>query len=203
MTEALLTAQQAYRLDPLSSPAYSEAALALIGLDRFSEALALRNKALALGLHCDCGADAASYLRGEAVASPPSSDDLHTLFNYALALDDSGQFAAAASAWRVGIDEAKSREGTASAAAGMLAQAAFDRALANRCGEVPALLREAELLPYGRTAAYHLGVAGNLCLPPGMKASSNAEAHLVEGTHLHSTSTQLYLPLVHAAQGTR
>ncbi len=200
MTEALLTAQQAYRLYPLSASAYSEAALALIGLDRYQEALALDRKAHDLGLFCDCDADVAYYLKGDPAAPPSRSDDLHALFNHALALDDSGQFDAATLAWRVGVKQAESRADTTSAAAMMLAQAAFDRALANRCADVPALVREADPLPYGHTAAYHLAVATSLCSTPNTNGSAGAEAHLLEGASPHSTSTQLFLPLVYAAQ---
>ena len=200
MTEALLTAQQAYRLYPLSASAYSEAALALIGLDRYQEALALDQKALDLGLSCDCGADIAHYLKGDSALSPSRPGDLHALFNHALALDDSGHFDAATVAWRLGIREAESQPEMTSAAAGMLAQAAFDRALANRCAEVPALVHEVDPLPYGHVAAYHLAVAGGLCSTPSSRDLSNAEAHLLEDAHLHSTSTQLVLPLVSAAK---
>ena len=199
MTEALLTAEMAYRLYPLSADAYSEAAYALIGLDRSREALALQAKTVELGLHCDCGTVLATYLGGVPALTPPASD-LETRFQEALTMDDAGRFAAGLAAWRAGVDQAKSHAETASAAAGMLAQAAFDRAFAGRCGDVPALAHDAELLTYGRSAAFHTAVAEALCLSPKPETSTAAEAHLLESARLHTTTSDRMVPLLRSAQ---
>ncbi len=199
MTEALLTAELAYRLYPLSAAAYSEAAYALIGLDRSREALALQQKTAELGLHCDCGGVIASYLNGAPTPSFSAASDLQTSFQQTLVMDDSGRFNAGLAAWRAGADQARSRAETSSSAAGMLAQAAFDRALAGRCSEVAALAHEAELLTYGRSAAFHIAFAEALCTPSSAKASTEAESHLLEGSHLHDTATDILVPLIHGA----
>ncbi len=199
MTEALLSSGQAYRLYPFSAAAYSEAAYALIGLDRYREALALNQKALALGLTCECGAEIATYLSGRSAPPAAMTSTLSATFDRALALDDAGQFDAGLAGWRAGAGEARNHAGTESAAAAMLAQAALDRALATRCSEAAALAREARSTPYGRSAAFHIALAEGLCSVPGQKISPEAEAHLTEGVRLHSTPSDLMLPLVRAA----
>ena len=198
MTEALLSSEQAYRLFPFSTAAYSEAAYALIGLDRYKEALDLGTRVAALGLHCDCGSEIAAYLDGRSIPTTAAAEDLQTTFHRALALDDSGQLRAASTVWRAGASEAQSHAETASAAAGMLAQAALDRALAGHCSEVPALTHDAQLLAFGRNAAFHIAVADSLCSVSA--APSAAESRLTEGARLHSATTDVLLPLLHTAQ---
>ncbi len=198
MTEALLSSEQAYRLYPFSTAAYSEAAYALIGLDRYKEALDLGTRVAALGLHCECGAEIAAYLNGRSIPTTAAPEDLQATYNRALTLDDSGQFRAASAVWRAGASEAQSHAETASAAAGMLAQAALDRALAGRCSEVSALTHDAQLLAFGRTAAFHAAMADSLC--SASNAPSAAESRLIEGARLHSATTNTLLPLLHTAQ---
>ncbi len=200
MTEALLTAEMAYRLFPLSAAAYSEASYALIGLDRSRDALALNAKASELGLHCDCGRVIAAYLSGVPAASQVAPADSETVVQQALTMDDAGRFGAGLTAWRAGVDQAKSRAETASAAAGMLAQAAFDRALADRCSDVPALTHDAQLLAFGRSAAFHIAFAEALCPAAKAEGSDAAEARLLEAAHLHTTTADVMVPLLRSAQ---
>ena len=114
-------------------------------------------------------------------------------------MDDAGRFAVGLATWRTGVDHAKSHAETASAAAGMFAQAAFDRAFAGRCGDVPALVRDAKLLTYGRSAAFHIASAEALCLPPQQRATE-VETYLLGAAHLHTVTSDVMIPLLHSAQ---
>ena len=199
MTEALLTAQQAYKLYPFSEEAYSEAAYALIGLDRFEDSLALGRKASSLGLHCECGNDVARYLDGQA-ALAFSATNLQASFNRALALDDSGQLSAAVVAWRAGVNEAKSHAETVSAAGGMLAQAAVDRAFTNHCAEAFPFIQEAKLLTFGRLAAFHLALAEGLCSPAMQRSALELNEDSGKAAPFSQTVPGTLLPLLTAAQ---
>ncbi len=72
MTESLLSAEEAYRREPTSGEAYREAGRALLGLNRFEEALRLADTAKEAGVADDSWREAAAYLSGRGAPEGPS-----------------------------------------------------------------------------------------------------------------------------------
>ena len=203
MTEALLSAEQAYHRHPFSGDSYDEAALALIGLDRYDTALSLAATAAKSGVHCECGVTAAQYLSG-AKFVPDSQDaqpDLKVLEDRAFELDDAGQLTAGLALWRAAVESVRPQVQLVSAAAIMLSSAAVDRALVSRCAQALPLAHEASLIAYGRRAAFQIALTNALCLSNTTGSTKDeAESRLVEGAGLHSLSRTLFAPTVAAAR---
>ncbi len=215
MTEALLAGQRATALDPYSGEAFREEALALIGLNRYQEAVALSRRAEEKGVWCACDAVLARALlaeggraepQGAAFTSAPMRPQdrgdagLEAGRERALLLDDGGDFVGGLAAWRQMANSVLAEPEMVSAAAGMLATAASDRALASRCAEANLLTRQASLLAYGRTAAFHIALAGALCPDPGGDTKARAIARLEEGARARSIPMAQMMPLLRTAQ---
>jgi len=174
MTEALLAAEKALGHDAYSADAYREAALARLGQERAAEALLVGRRATQHGVTCGCGQLIARMLLAADAFVPPGvaavglesfamMESLSDAEERALLLDDAGHFSGGLFAWRRAAGIAQARPQLTSAAAGMLATAALDRALAGRCSETAALAQDASLLAYGRQAASALALSRALC----------------------------------------
>ena len=199
MTEALLSAEQATRRGPFDVAALNEQAHALIGLDRYADALHLESAASASGLVCSCGRGAATYLSGDtaivADRGEPAPVDLARLTESALANDNSARWEEGLRLWRQAAATAQEREGLGSAAGSVLAQAALDRALADRCTDAIALEMASANLLHGSTATFRNGVAHALC----DGATGNADQALAKNAALHSEIAEVLLPALRAA----
>ena len=219
MAEALLAAEKALAHDPYRGEAYREAALALIGQERYADALGVARQAAAHGVFCDCGESLA-----RALLTPPSLPTVPTVAaagaenalptadaessapglavfrEQALVLDASGHFAEGLIAWRRAAAEAQAQPEMISAAAGTLAIAASDRALAGRCSEAVVLAHNASLLAYGRRAAFHIALAGVLCPAAGERETRVAEERLEDGARASAFPMMQQVPLIRTAQ---
>ncbi|MBS1799250.1 MAG: protein kinase [Acidobacteria bacterium] len=175
LVESLLAAQQAYEQDPSRSSAYTEAQFAMIGLDRYADALKLAVQANKLGalpgratLPASYLADKADILQEQARSienSGPSHRSLSPaeLAAYALYLDNVAKWAEAEQVWTRAVAAASTAPGLSSAAASMLAQAALNRALAGRCSDALPLLQMSHGRSQGPVAVFRAGMANALC----------------------------------------
>ncbi|WP_260705319.1 serine/threonine-protein kinase [Edaphobacter flagellatus] len=171
--EALLAAQQAYNTDPTRADAYAEAEQAMIGLDRYNDALKLEAKATQLGVLSNRIGLIAAYLsRGnntalekEDVAASSTSRPATpaSLADYAFYLDNRGDLSAAEQRWTRAAAMAATIPGLSSASASMLTQAALNRALASRCNDAMPLLQMAHSLPQGPITIFRNGMTNALC----------------------------------------
>jgi serine/threonine-protein kinase len=178
LVESLLAAQQAYELDASRSSAYTEAELAMIGLDRYADVLKLEAQANKLGVLPGRAALPASYLAGktdqleEQTHSLENSGPTHRspspaeLASYALYLDNAGNLNDGEQVWTRAVAAAVTAPGLSSAGAYMLAQASLNRALAGRCSDALPLLQMAHGLPQGPVAVFRGGMTNALCGRP-------------------------------------
>lgn len=208
MVEALLAAQQAYGNSPYNLDAYSEAELALIGLDRYNDALALEEQANKLGISANKYNLTAAFLGNNQEALPRQlklipessiSPQLSTGISvqYARYLDNSGQLSIGAAVWRQAAEETKKAEGTTSASASLLAQGALNNAIAGNCRDAKELARKSQAQFHGLEALFHSGMANSLCGDKVGIAQAIAEMQ----TFPHNTlAAQYYLPVMQASQ---
>jgi serine/threonine-protein kinase len=178
LVESLLAAQQAYELDASRSGAYTEAELAMIGLDRYTDVLKLEAQANKLGVLPGRAALPASYLAGRTdqlekqTSSLENSGPTHRspspaeLAAYALYLDNAAKWDDGEQVWTRAVAAASTAPGLSSAGASMLAQAALNRALAGRCSDALPLLQMERNLPQGPTTVFRAGMANALCGRP-------------------------------------
>jgi serine/threonine protein kinase len=185
--EASTAAQVGLAFAPNSPGLNTEAELALIGLDRYEDALALVTKEAQLSILQQDAALAPAYLASdpdalanaiERVTRPPRS--LPSMVAYGLYLDNSGQLDAGALLWRTAgapigvVVPAKQPAGenpNAALAIGiqgitqgwLLAQGALDRALAGECFTALDLARLAESTAQGMTGTFNAGLSAALC----------------------------------------
>ncbi len=200
MTESLLSAEEAYRREPTSGEAYREAGRALLGLNRFDEALHLADVARQAGSVDDSWRGAAMSLGGRKDGAGPKGAkeaaefSLPAMADGALALDNAGDLEAGGRAWHAAAQASKSAAGLSSAGAEMLARGALDRALAGRCGAAIGFAEEATALPYGKTASFEAGLAQALC--GGSGRAAQAMERLQRGAGLHSWAADFYVPVL-------
>ncbi|HEY6375057.1 MAG TPA: protein kinase, partial [Edaphobacter sp.] len=203
LVEALLAAEQAYGEDPYQADAYREAELAMIGLDRYSDALHLENQSERLGVVSSGRALAAAYLSGreDVVAREVGSlrrgvsVSYTRLTDYGLYLDNTEQMAESATVWRSMAGGQTSV--TSGAHAYMLAQGALDRALAERCGEALVMVGELKGMSRGPVANFNGGMAAALC---GDRASAErARNDLLQSYPENTAVMQYYVPNLEAA----
>jgi serine/threonine-protein kinase len=175
LVEALLAAQQAYEGDPFSANAYNEAELAMIGLDRYGDALKLEAQAGKLGVLPGRAGLPASYLAGKTsllsdqTRAIEDSGPTHRspspaeLAAYALYLDNSGNLNEGEHVWTRAVATAVTTPGLSSAGAYMLTQASLNRALAGDCSDAWPLLKMAHGLSQGPVAVFRGGMTAALC----------------------------------------
>ncbi len=200
MTEALLAAQNALSLDPYNVSSMDEATLAAIGSNRFDEARSIARQARDKGILCDCGQQLLNPMEANVGQEQLSSPhDLRPLWERAVVLEVSGEREAAKVWWHKVADLARARGDIDSAAPAALATEALNDALQGDCSAAVGSAHEASLLPYGRTAAYHLALAAAVCgaleRPDGQEALQRIEA----GGHPTPLGKNVQLPLVHGA----
>jgi len=203
LVEALLAAQQAYGDDPYRADAYREAELAMIGLDRYDDALHLESQSQRLGVAASVSSLAAAYLAGKndvvarevGAVRREGATGYGRLADYGLYLDNTDQMAAGSAVWR---SEAGGQLSDASGAkAYLLAQGALDRALADSCGEALTMVREMKDLARGPVASFNAGIAAGLC---GDRAyAEKAWADLLQSYPQNTAVMQYYVPDLEAA----
>jgi eukaryotic-like serine/threonine-protein kinase len=208
LPEALQAAQQVFSEDPYSSDAYSEAEIAMTGMDRFQGALQLQEQAQRLGVVPGGIRLAAAYLAGDAaelaretaVIATPSAGALESygrLADYGLYLDNAGRMIAGAALWRSAAANASGSSTAGSAGPYLLAQGALDRALTKTCSQAAGFASDSEKLPGGLVASFDAGMASALC---GDKAGATRAIAALQQAFPHSTAvTDYYMADLQAA----
>jgi serine/threonine-protein kinase len=204
LSEALQAAQQAYAADPLSSVAYTQAEIALIGLDRYDAALQLDMQVQRLGGPRDGVSLIAAYLAGRQdlidaslVESESKAKHFTLAWNNGLYLDNSGRIMAGTAFWRDRAATALEVPGLASAAGYLLSQGALNRALIGSCPEASRLAQEAAAQPQGSSTMFNIGMTGALC---GNPAAANQAIEALAAGFPQSTSVNgYYIPDLKAA----
>ncbi len=207
LVEALLAAQQAYGEEPYGADAYREAELAMIGLDRYDDALHLESQSQRLGVASSGSSLVAAYLAGKDYIVARETNALQhrgvtagygRLADYGLYLDNTEQMAAGAAVWKSAATGGR-LPNAAGATAYMLAQGALDRALAESCDEALTMVREMKELARGPVASFDAGMAAALC---GDRA--NAEKMMTDLLQSYPQNTavmEYYVPDIEAAVG--
>lgn len=213
LPEALLAAQQSYGEDPFRAEAYDEAELAMIGMDRFDDALQLETLAQRYGVAPGKNSLAAAYLGGKTdvltrqislVQAAASNGSLGAaagadvpIADYGLYLDNTGQLSESEVMWRGAADRRGSLPGLASARASIMAQAALDRALVESCSEALKMAGEVRAMERGPIASFHAAMAAALC---GNKTYATKAIAELQQNFPHVTAvTQYYVPELAAA----
>ena len=214
LPEALLAAQQGYSEHPFDAEAYSEAELAMIGMDRYDNALQLQTQAERVGVVSKENALIAGYLSGKddivatqvssmqgAIAGIPAAGSARVtyanLYGYGVYLDNTGRTAAGLELWRTAAARAGTVPELASTQASMLAQGALDRALTESCTVALAMVYELKNLPKGPVASFNAAMAAALC--GDQPYAERAIAALHQGYPQNTAVTRYYLPQLQAA----
>ena len=205
LVEALLAAEQAYGDNRYAAVAYDEAERAMIGLDRYDDALQLERQARSMGIARSGNAMAAAYLAGkqevvaEEIASikgDAASRSYARLNEEVLYLDNTGRMATSAALWNTATKVPSERLELVSARAYMLAQRALDRALAGRCSAATELANESGSLPHGPLTGFHVGLTMGLC---GDRAAAEAAILWLRDVFPQNTAVALrYVPELEA-----
>jgi serine/threonine protein kinase/tetratricopeptide (TPR) repeat protein len=172
MAEALAYAQQACTEDPFSGAAYSQAEMALIGLDRYDAAYQLDLQAQRFGLARPADSLAAADLGGqESVVNdliadlPVGKIEYRPDWAYGIYLDNAGRLADGAALWRSRAQAAEQNDKLKSAGNFLLSQGGMDRALLGDCTGALDLLPPTDSEPQsaGRVALFNTAVSSALC----------------------------------------
>jgi eukaryotic-like serine/threonine-protein kinase len=180
LPDALQAARQGYGENPFDAETYTEAELAMIGMDHYDAALQLEAQAERVGVSKSGTALTAGYLTGkedvvaaeasliqEEIAGTTRDDAAQMryadLYRYGLYLDNAGRTDAGLELWRSSAARAGSVPEFASTQASMLAQGALDRALMESCSVAMELVGEVKDLPKGPIASFNAGMAAALC----------------------------------------
>jgi serine/threonine-protein kinase len=205
LVEALLAAQQSYGEDPYRADAYREAELAMIGLDRYDDALHLENQSQRLGVAASGSSLVAAYLagKGDIVAQEAKvlqhngvAEGYGRLADYGLYLDNTERMIAGAEVWKTAAMRSRLPAG-AGAKAYMLAQGALDRALAENCGDALTMVREMKDWARGPVASFNAGMASALC--GDRTYAEKAMADLLQLYPQNTAVMQYYVPDLEAA----
>ena len=214
LPEALLAAQQSYGEDPYRAEAYDEAELAMIGLDRYDDALQLDTQAQQNGVAPRGKVLAAAYLSGKTDLLAKQIDKIQAMVNhtsapgdlreldasikdYGLYLDNTGQLNAGEAVWRAAAARRAGVPALASAQASMMAQAALDRALVESCSDALKIAGEVRVMERGPVASFNAAMAAALC---GNKTYATKAIAELQQNFPHVTAvTQYYVPELAAA----
>jgi eukaryotic-like serine/threonine-protein kinase len=212
LPEALQAAQQGYEMNPYDAETYTEAELAMIGMDRYDGALKLQ--ARRMGVASSAGAlttgsqaaknpadtDSSASAKKENVTLTTTSTEPATyaaLDSQGLALDNAGRMAEGLELWRTAAANASQAAELGSTQASMLAQGALDRALTEDCTVALEMANEARSLPKGPIASFHAGMAAALC---GDKTYADRTiAELQQSSPRSTRVAQTYVPELEAA----
>jgi eukaryotic-like serine/threonine-protein kinase len=180
LPDALRAAEQGLVEDPFDAEMYSEAELAMIGMDRYESALQLEAQAERVGVAVSGNALISGYLAAKedvvaqqgnamqvAVAGMETAGGravtFAQLYRYGLYLDNTGRTDEGLELWKNASARAGNVSEFASTQASMLAQGALDRALMEKCTVALELVGEMKSLPKGPTASFNAGMAAALC----------------------------------------
>jgi serine/threonine-protein kinase len=214
LPEALSSAERGYRAHPFDAEAYGEAELAMIGMDRYEDAVQLQAKARQFGVLPGPSVLTADYLAGEAVATTTRASAMQVafagtttangtpvtyaeLYEYGRYLDGIGKIGAGAELWRVSAAIAGSVPELASTQASMLAQGALDRALVEGCSVALEMVDDVKSLPKGQVASFNAGMAAALC--GDQTYARKTIAALQQSYPQSSAVAQYYVPQLQAA----
>ncbi len=209
LAEALAAAQQGYGQHPFDAGMYAEAQIAMIGMNRYENALQLMAQAERVGLMLEGNTLAAGYLAGrEDIVTAQSSaiesadpgfaqTSFAALYDYGNYLDNSGRTAAGEALWKAAATRAASIPGFASAAAVMLAQGALNRALTENCTVALEMVNEGKDLSAGPLANFHAGLAAGLC--GDQPYAEKIAAELQQEYPQSNVVTKSFVPLLQAA----
>jgi serine/threonine protein kinase/tetratricopeptide (TPR) repeat protein len=212
LPDALQAARQGYGENPFDAETYTEAELAMIGMDHYDAALQLEAQAERVGVAKSGTALTAGYLAGkdDVVAAEASliqdgtaTDDAAAqmryaeLYRYGLYLDNVGRTDAGLELWRSAAARAGSVPEFASIQASMLAQGALDRALMESCSVAMELVGEVKDLPKGPIASFNAGMAAALC--GDQPYSEKILAGLQQDYPRSTPVMQYYVPQLQAA----
>jgi eukaryotic-like serine/threonine-protein kinase len=209
LEEALAAAKQGYGQHPLDAGMYAEAQIAMIGMNRYENALQLKAQAERVGLMLEDNTLATGYLAGreDIVAAQSSAIEsaepgfaqtsFGSLYDYGNYLDNTGRTAAGAALWKAAAARAASIPGLASTAAAMLAQGALNRALTENCTVALEMVNEGKDLSAGPLATFHAGMAAALC--GDQPYAEKVAAELQQEYPQSNVVTQSYVPLLQAA----
>ena len=148
---------------------YQEEQSALIGLDRYEAASRVQQEAAKHGVKMDgfdamlafLGGNQSLFAQDAALAITPGAS-YRARENYALILDDTGQFETAAFQWQALARDAEAAR-LNGAAGYVLAQGAMDRALAGQCEGTLAMAGEAAALAHDSSSQFHVAMAAAMC----------------------------------------
>ncbi|HEY0307653.1 MAG TPA: serine/threonine-protein kinase [Acidobacteriaceae bacterium] len=178
--EAFNAAQQAGGQHPYTASTYAQTGAALIGLGRFETAEQMAQQGERNGFAQPGLLLTTAYLQGEqdAVARLTmrigNSNDLAGKMEYGLYLDNTGQWRLAQQVWRGAAKLAQQRSLGDEApgklndvAVNLLAQGAYDRALANECEGTVAMAQEAldvrGSTPASQRTQFHIAMSETMC----------------------------------------
>ena len=214
LPEALKAAQQSYSDNPFDAEAYSEAELAMIGMDRYEAALQLETQAERVGVAPSGNALIAGYLAGKEDVIAAQGNAMQVamtgvvptggapltyaqLYRYGLYLDNMGRTETGLEAWKTAAAKAGSTPELASTQSSMLAQGALDRALTENCTTALELVGEMKDLPKGPVASFNAGMAAALC--GDQTYAEKAIAAMQQDFPKNTAVAQYYVPELQAA----
>jgi serine/threonine-protein kinase len=161
--------------DPYNANLYAQAELALIGLDRYGDALALEKKSQQNALAHDGIVLTAAYLAGQKDTLDSAIEQVElpqrnatSMAEYGVYLDETGQIAAGTTLWKVTASGREPVGVDPNNRSWLLAQAALDRALVGDCDAALGMARTAMDFAQGITANFNAGVAAALCGNSGL-----------------------------------
>jgi serine/threonine-protein kinase len=206
-SDALNYAEQANGQHPYTGRAYANAGNALIGLDRYEAAQQMEIQAEHHGFPQPGLLLVAAYLEGkqEIVDKQQKAISAGTgvagKLNYGLYLDNTGQWRSAQQAWQSAATEAQQQK-LSDLAANLLAQGAFDRAMAGQCTGTQEMAQSAIAQLGGKTqpspkTQFYAAMTSAMCGTPDA-ARSMAKA-LGDAYPASVPVQQLYVPEIQAA----
>jgi serine/threonine-protein kinase len=213
LPEALRAAEQGFGENPFDAEMYSEAELAMTGMDRYDGALQLEAQAERVGVAPSGNALTSGYLAakedvvaeqgnvmqaaitGMAAGGVPMT--FAQLYRYGLYLDNTGKTDEGLELWKNASARASSVPEFASTQASMLAQGALDRALMEKCTVALELIDEMKNLPKGPVASFDAGMAAALC---GDQTYAAKVIAMLQQNYPKSTAVgQYFVPQLQAA----
>ena len=214
LPEALSSAERGYREHPFDAETYGEAELAMIGMDRYEDAVQLQAKARRFGVLPGPSVLIADYLAGEQEATATRASAMQVafvgtttangtpvtyaeLYEYGLYLDGIGKIGAGSELWRVTAAIAGSVPELASTQGSMLAQGALDHALVGSCTVALEMVDDVKILPKGPVASFNAGMAAALC---GNQPYAQKTIAALQKSYPQNTAVvQYYVPQLQAA----
>ncbi|HXB62180.1 MAG TPA: protein kinase [Acidobacteriaceae bacterium] len=206
-SDAMNYAEQANGDYPYTGSAYANAGNALIGLDRYEAAQQMEIQAEHHGFPQPGLLLAAAYLEGKQdivdmqAKTISSGTGMAGKMNYGLYLDNTGQWRSAQQAWQNAAALAQQQK-LPDVAANLLAQGAFDRAVAGQCSGTEEMAQSAVAQLGGKTqpspkTQYYAAMTSAMC---GTPDAARSMAKALGDAYPNSIPVQqLYVPEIQAA----